>query len=940
MRASDVALLLAVLAVLQGLLWLAARGLGSRLPARVAAAGLAVPLLFLSPWILGSRLLVPSDELSLTVPGAPALARPPSHGILNDVIYQLLPWELEVRHALRAGRLPLWSHALEGGSSPWSNPQAGALSPVAALSRPLAIQHHLLAGLALKMMIALEGAWLLLRALGSGRAAAWLGGLGVSLGGAIQPWALFPPSTTAAWIPWLALAGIRLLRRRPSAAGVAVTACLGAAILLSGNPEVAAAGGAFAALCALLLARPPLRWRSLGASAGAAVLALALAAPVMLPFLYRLPSAQRIDEVRYGRLPVETLDWRPGSWFAAREAELLRAPLASQAFGRPYRDVYRGSLNWAEAGAGYAGLVTLAGLALVLGAPGCRRALPFVFAGVAALLLAAGFIPLRALVEALPGADLLAFPRLLLISTMALTLGGALGIDGLLRGRTRGVLLLLVAAPALLSLLVDRRAGSILLWAGILGALVMGRRRPQVAAAVLGGVLLLDLGTWAWLLHPRADAAAFYPQTPAIELLRGEVESGRRLAGEDLAMYPSLAVVYGFDEVRPHNPLAPRDYAGVLRNAFGFAPSRRYFGSFGNLDHPLLDFLAVEAVVSYSTRPGAPGYRRLPRTLDRFDAGEFGTFRLLRNPDPLPRAFVPTGVDVLRPDQLEEWIRRLDDPRRVALTVQDAGGWRPDPRRWRAETVRVLEWRRRRVRLAVDARGEVLLATSLPGPRGWRARAGAGRDLETMAVNGAFLGVRVPAGAAEVELAYRPRGFVAGSLLAGLAGLALAGILAPAWRRRGKRTPARPRGLRVRPAWAGALVMIWLGLSLLVEIRDRLEPYLVRGPRGFTYRGASSWRLASPPVEELERFLSEAAAHVPEGAGVVFYSRVLGEGQTSYRTMWASYLLPRHDVLPPDGAGHASYWIAYKTRLRRPGLETVWEADDGAVYRLAEGATR
>ena len=125
-------------------------------------------------------------------------------------------------------------------------------------------------------------------------------------------------------------------------------------------------------------------------------------------------------------------------------------------------------------------------------------------------------------------------------------------------------------------------------------------------------ILLVDLGPWALLHLPRGDTAAFYPVTSAIEKLRREAAAPGgpwRSAGEDLAVYPSLLSVYGLDEVRPHNPLAPRDYARVLYTAFGFSPARRYFSPLGNLGHPLLDFLNVRA-------PGVvldpPGGARLP----------------------------------------------------------------------------------------------------------------------------------------------------------------------------------------------------------------------------------------------------------------------------------------------------------------------------------------
>src|SRR4029079_14888209 len=64
---------------------------------------------FLLPWASGRALFLPVDEtVARNLPGAPSVADPDRHGLYNDVVLQLYPWELEVRRAWRAGRLPFW----------------------------------------------------------------------------------------------------------------------------------------------------------------------------------------------------------------------------------------------------------------------------------------------------------------------------------------------------------------------------------------------------------------------------------------------------------------------------------------------------------------------------------------------------------------------------------------------------------------------------------------------------------------------------------------------------------------------------------------------------------------------------------------------------------------------------------------------------------------
>src|SRR3954452_1491343 len=120
--------LVAVMLGLQAVCWLLGKGLGIRLEKSVVACAWLAPLVMLAPWLSGRELLVPCDILA-NVPGAPVIERPRTHDLLNDTVYQILPWDLEVRHALADRRLPVLSDTLEGGGSPRGNPPGGGLSP-------------------------------------------------------------------------------------------------------------------------------------------------------------------------------------------------------------------------------------------------------------------------------------------------------------------------------------------------------------------------------------------------------------------------------------------------------------------------------------------------------------------------------------------------------------------------------------------------------------------------------------------------------------------------------------------------------------------------------------------------------------------------------------------------------------------------------------------
>ena len=204
-------------------------------------------------------------------------------------------------------------------------------------------------------------------------------------------------------------------------------------------------------------------------------------------------------------------------------------------------------------------------------------------------------------------------------------------------------------------------------------------------------------------------------------------------------------------------------YLRTLEAAFGFAPTTaNYFPTFRGIDHPFLDFLNVRVVTSVEEFPP-------PRTLERIDGGRFGHYRLYRNPDPLPRWFLPSAAETIREEELRRWLL-LKDPRRVAVFDGRAASWVGE----RGE-VRLVVLTPGRITLDVPGSGDRLLATS-PDAGGLECRAvgdgGGERRLRR----------RPPStGTSRVELRFVPPGLVAGFWIGGLSFIAAA---LPAARRR------------------------------------------------------------------------------------------------------------------------------------------------------------
>jgi hypothetical protein len=760
--------LLAGAAITQIVLLLVARGLGFRLPRRVQATAVGLSLVLVVGYVAGDRILFPTTVISKNVPGAEPSNIGSEYAVLNDLVYQFMPWEFEVRRALANRRLPLWSDRIDGGSPLWANPQLEAASPLANLARLAPIEHHYLAAVALKLLVAFQGAWLLARLLGASRMMAWIAAASFAIGGGVMAWSCFANATTAASIPWLVTASIRTCRR-PSARRIGATGLIAAVTLLSGHPETALGGGLLAATCTLTMSRRSRgaqgALHGIGAASLAAILGLAIAAPQLAPFGKLLPHTVRFQRMtQSGHGSSDDV----GGWFDPAGANLLKGVASPNAFGsRPYL----GGHYVPVAGAGYAGLVALAGAAAAF-AMGIRRCLPFLLFAAGTAVMVAGVAPVASLVGGLPLLNAMSWSRCLPSLALCLACCGAVAFTVGGR-RLRLTFGLGLAAAAAVSLTVSHDQTTVLLWVGLAAACAALAWRPRIGALLLMATLAADLGPWAFWVLPKGDPDLFYPKTPFIEALEREVRDRGdcRATGLGFTLYPSLLPAYGIRDVRYHNPVAEYSYAQLLDAAFDFHREDRpyeYHSGFVRPDRLLLDFLNVGFVVS--------GRAKMPRRFEPVEAASVGPLRIFRNRRILPRAFI--AIDTLSVDGSEtvETTVTNPDPRVVTLNRNEVGSWQPDPHRWSRDFVVTNSDRPGRVSLTVKGKGERLLATSFTHPFGWRATAD-GRRLKTVTINHAFVGVIVPADIHDVELRYIHPGSTAGFVLFAVGAIFIVGLL-------------------------------------------------------------------------------------------------------------------------------------------------------------------
>jgi hypothetical protein len=223
--------------------------------------------------------------------------------------------------------------------------------------------------------------------------------------------------------------------------------------------------------------------------------------------------------------------------------------------------------------------------------------------------------------------------------------------------------------------------------------------------------------------------------------------------------------------VRGYNAMTLRRFAETL--PIWSSQAEYWFNRVDQL-HPFLSLLNVRFALAPPGLPAAKGWRQI-------DSG--GGWVLLENERVLPRAFVPRevryGGDA--EERLADLGRTWNFRRRA--WIEPLAGPVPAPSIERNGAGEVSSVERRgsgyRVRTALGAPAWVVV--SAPAWRGWRATSG-GSELPLAIADHALIAFRVPAGARETEVYFRPRSFDVGLATSALA---LAGTLAAlAWRRR------------------------------------------------------------------------------------------------------------------------------------------------------------
>lgn len=720
----------------------------------------------------------------------------------RDAAATQVPWRTVWREQVAAGHLPLWDPYSNQGRPLLANPNAMALYPGTVLFLLLPPERAAAWHVALHHLLLLAACYLLARRAGALPGASAVGAAAAgSAGIAFSLTTFLNSQASLAWAT-IALAAALPPPRREAAAprALAAGAFLGIAFL-AGEPVVAALG---ATALALVMS---VTWGTLARAAVplAAAAAIGTSAPVLLSLLAVYPDTLRATlGVAPGALAADTL--APRRWLELLFPRLLGPPLG---------DVTSGfwaapSFPWQRYfPAVFVGLVPL------LTVPLARRGAPRLWPWWALLAAGAG------------GSALLAWPG---AAAAAASLPGA----GSVRFGIKLLLLAFLALPVLVARGHERLAA------------LPARRRRAIAGTAL---VLAAVAAATGALAPRSLRAALarlYPRSAGALAAVSDGALARALAADAAALALPAATLLATASAAPlcAAVLAGNAIGGAA--ALSFEPARRWaatpeLAAAAGAGATVAAFSGAGAPSVVPVAPALARYWRFRAAL----TPEYGTrwglaYVLARGPDGLEpllqeglaaevrrlapaaraRAARALGASALIDDAAIPgfaarevdgvWLTRLaDDPPAAYLArrelpcagipaavqalagegfvpaadaaVEGTGGAAALGGGTLAELAGAPH--RRRFRAVLDAPG--LLVVRQSSMRCWRARID-GRASRVEVVNGAQLGVRVPAGAHLVELLVDARP----------AWLGMAGplLVAAAWtisRRRAAASPAR-----------------------------------------------------------------------------------------------------------------------------------------------------
>ena len=738
-----------------------------------------LPLLFTGRAVFTGGLYGPSDLYYLQDPWKRIAAREGISGVQNDILSDLafanLPWRAALRESVANGRAPLWNRFVLCGNPLLGSGSAAIFHPSTWIGLWLPVAPSWTFSCTFTIFLSLLSAYLFFLDRGLSDSPSLLGSMSWGFSTYMLFWNGWSVGTSTATFPMLLLGLQQIARGAASGFGVTLLALL--LSLAGGHPESllhsVAAGGVFFLVELWRVARRK-RPAALALALGAGGLALLLSGPALFPLLEAIPHSAEY-RVRQAALASggATQSVSVGQAVPRLLPDIL--PFAHGIFGKSPVQTSRADGSGMPLGYSGAVLFPLAFIGLLSRRRESSADDRHLFLGfcVVGLLAGASAPVLLDLLDHLPGFRIALNYRLVFLAAFGLAGLSALGAEKIVRLRFRalGAVSLGVAAVLAVVFLASRgvfherelpsdfvRASFLaelvpVLLLGLAGFLFRGAPRRLMAAALvlLAAQRVAEMGS----VYPSLPARTLAPPLSSLSALGAGGAAPYRVVAPGDVLRPNGATLYGLEDVRGYESIVLDRFADTF--PLWCRPQAASFNRVDDLERPFLGFLGARyAILS----PEAP----VPRGWDLAASGE--EMKIARNPNALPRAFVPTTLrfesdaaptlsEMSEASGFAEtaWIRAAAATARAAngaatLDVRAAG---PD------------------LLVTAVARERVFVATSVPDWPGWRVRAeGSGASLPTATVNHAFVGFWLPAGRTTVRLSYCPDSFRYGLWSCGL----------------------------------------------------------------------------------------------------------------------------------------------------------------------------
>ncbi|MEA2164445.1 MAG: hypothetical protein QOK37_2572 [Thermoanaerobaculia bacterium] len=751
---------------------------------RVAAFFYALVLIYLFRPMTGQYVNLPVDFINILPPwGSWSHRAGVSNPEMNDLTMQIVPWAHQAREAWRSLHFPLWNPLAGCGYPLLANGQSSAMSTLRILALPLPLGYALTSEAAMKLLIALTFMYLFLRRRYDELPSA-IGAIAFAFCTFVSTWLHFPIVTVAVWLPAAFLA-LELLIERRTYPRFVFAVIVWATMLYGGHPETVTHVTFFGGLFALWIAfvERPVAWRDATRALALAAAAIFVAALIASPFIATFAETVKKSR-RFQELQVHENEEPPFSDFPSAIATFEPNFYGHAPFEKPNGPATAESIT------GFAGILGIASwFALLFRAIAQRRFRSREMFLVILALIATGIAFNWPVVSALFHFvfKLAANARLRLLICFAGAAMTAAAIDTTRRERSTPFLVgVLAAAAVILGVMLRadfasaamRDTAIIAILPSILvltisALLVLHGRARHIATMLVGVALIAELWTASDGWNPVLPADAMYPKTPLIERLQrlqAATPAGApfRIVGIGAALFPNANAMYGFSDIRTHDPMANGRYLGVLR-LLANLETNDYFSKWQNIKTPLLNYLNVRYLVgSRDLNPDdAARYRMV------YD-GRDG--RIFENLDVKPRFFAAHDIVLeFRHGMFAQTLTENDLSKKTVVNIlpvdsdrmrQDLLAPKSDP------VVRIVESNDPDFRLHIRSARHALIVSSQPFWPGMRVSLN-GQSIRALAVNGTFLGFTIPPGDWDVRVDYFPASFYSALAAAILTVLAL-----------------------------------------------------------------------------------------------------------------------------------------------------------------------